>query len=200
MEPETGGGYTSKEGPDEIWRSGPIWCCLYCHATRAYLSSGDSSSTCLTVRPQEGGLLSYGCYLFYPTLDAEGNGSEARNTTSSPHTTESAHPASSHYQGLCSERFDLWVSYPWDLEVHGPHSAAPAPAGVLVPRRDPSFFRNVGEAEPACAQSGFEPAYKDCLLPFRRGRRMPAKSFVCVWSGLVPDKDTASLLPPCSGP
>lgn len=102
--------------------------------TLAYLSSGDSSSTCLLVGR---GLLAYSC-LLYPTLDAE---AEAGTMTSSPHTTESAHPSSSYYQGPSRERFELWVSYQWALEAHRPHSVAQATAGVLVPR---NFFQKFG--------------------------------------------------------
>lgn len=133
------------------------------HRTLAYLSSGDSSSTCLWVGR---GLLAYSCRLLYPTLDAE---AEAGTMTSSPHTTESAHPSSSHYQGPSGERFELWVSYP--LGLGGSQASFCCSSYSWCPgsqKRNPSFFRNLGEGQPACSQGGgFEPVGEDGLPPFR---------------------------------
>lgn len=89
-----------------------------------------------------------------------------QGTTSSPHTTESAHPSSFHDQGPSSERFEPWVSYPWDLEVHRPHSVAQATAGVLVPRRGPSFSENGGKIRLHVFRVALSLCMKDCLLPF----------------------------------
>lgn len=108
----------------------------------------------------------YSCRLLYPTLDAEG---EAGSMTSSPHTTESAHPSSSHYQGPSRERFELWVSYP--LGLGGSQASFCCSSYSWCPgsqKRNPSFFRSLGEDQPACSQGGgFEPVREDALLPFR---------------------------------
>lgn len=47
-----GEGIAAERPQTEIWRPGQSWCCLCCPWILTYLSSEDSSSTCLVVCPQ----------------------------------------------------------------------------------------------------------------------------------------------------
>lgn len=89
--------------------------------------------------------------------------------TSTTHTTEPAHPSSFHCQSPSSGRFELWASYPLDVEAHSPHSVAQATVSVLVSRRGLSLSEIWGKISLPCTEDGFEPMYEDCedcLLPF----------------------------------
>lgn len=158
---------------------GLVRSCAVCtgHGTLAYLSSGDSSRTCLVVCPQ-------GCYptvaiSFIPPLMLRVM-VWRQGTTSSPHTPESAHPSSFYYQGPSSERFELWVSYPWDLEVHRPHSVAQATSGVLVPRRAPSFSEVWGKISPRVLRVALSLCMSPACSPSMRKKDACQKFCLCL--------------------
>lgn len=187
-------------GPDEIWRPAQSCCCLYwpwdsglsfIWRQQQYLPCGPSSRLSMAIL--------WVALSFIPALVLRVMVGR-QGLTSSPHTPESVHPSSFLFQDPSSGRFELWVSHPWDLEVHRPHSVSQATAGILVPRRGPFLSEIWGKISLRVLRTALSLLHEDCLLAFRCGRRVPAKSFVCVWSGLVPDKNTASLLPPHSGP
>lgn len=86
MEPETGGGYSSRAASNEIWRPGQSWCChrlwLICHLETAAVP---------VVCPQDCVAIPVGCFLLFPTMMLR-TVIGRQGLTSSTHATGSAHP------------------------------------------------------------------------------------------------------------